>query len=221
MALQPRPDGTLTLVAGGTRSGKTEDVVQRTAREQRLLAWDAKNEWWHRGNCRRITDPRELARVVVPGAKLERIAYVVPVTRENFDRFCRLAWVWLCTARGALIVEEVGDVTSSSKAPEAWGEILRKGLAYGPSIYVLSQRPAESDKTTVGNLTHLRCFQMAREEDEAYMARELRVEQSLVAALKPLQWIERNRLTKEIGRGTVKIRASRSVPSARASAAQR
>lgn len=206
MALVLRPDGSLDVIAGASRSGKTTDTAQRIARARRVLVWDAKNEWSIRYQCRRVDDPRELAACVKPGAKLERIAYVVPVSREAFEYFCRQAWVWIRVARGALVIEELADVTSSGKAPQAWGEIIRKGLAYGPSIYALTQRPAESDKTAIGNATAIRCFQMAREEDERYMARELRVEQARVAQLKPLQWLERNRLTHQVRAGSVKLR---------------
>jgi hypothetical protein len=205
MALVHRPDGSLVFVAGATRSGKTTDTATRTARDRRMLVWDAKGEWCIKYNCRRVSSVGELAGVA-SSSKLERIAYVVPVTRASFETFCSLAWVWLRIARGSLVVEELADVTNPGKAPPAWGEIVRKGLAYGPTIYALSQRPTESDTTAIGNATQVRCFQMGRDGDERYMARELRLDQKFVGALRPLQWIERDRLTKQIRTGSVKLR---------------
>lgn len=221
MALQTRPDGELVLVAGATRSGKTVWTAQRTWKHYRALVWDAKDEWGHRYNCRRISCVRELAEACKPGAKLERIAYVPDLAlesmklrdrgdayRECFDVFCRLAWIWLRVARGALIVEELADVTHPGKAPIAWGRICRSGLAYGPSIYALTQRPSESDKTALGNATLLHVHQMASEADERYMARELRCDQARVAALRPLQFLERDRMSgaAPARAGSVKIR---------------
>jgi hypothetical protein len=98
-------------------------------------------------------------------------------------------------------VEELADVTSPGKAPVYWGEIVRKGLRYGPQIYALTQRPSESDKTVMGNVSIIHCHQMARSEDSAYMARELRIELALVDHLLPFHWIERDRRTKTLTNG--------------------
>jgi hypothetical protein len=121
-----------------------------------------------------------------------------------FDAFCRLAWVWVRVAPGVLVIEELADVTSPGKAPPAWGEIVRKGLRYGPHIYALTQRPAESDKTVIGNASVIHCHRMARSMDRAYMARELDIAQDQLDALKPLDFIERD-ATGRISSGRVKI----------------
>jgi hypothetical protein len=219
MALQPRPDGSLEFVAGASRTGKTLDAAIRTERQRRLLVWDcAKREWGTRYNCRAIRDPRELARACAPGAPIERIAYQVEITRASFDYFCRCAWLWLRVARGALIVDELADVTSPGKAPPAWGTIVRTGLAYGPQILAITQRPAESDKTALGNATRIRCFQLGWDDDEQYLAKALRCDRARVAALKPLQYLERDRVAGTFRAGSVKPRtlagATGALPSA-------
>lgn len=204
VALERRPDGRLVVVCGASRSGKTIWTRRQTERAPRLLVWDSVGEWSDVGNCERITDLRELARRCAPPARSERLAFVGPITPAMFDAFCRLAWVWVRVAPGVLVIEELADVTSPGKAPPAWGEIVRKGLRYGPHIYALTQRPAESDKTVIGNASVIHCHRMARSMDRGYMARELDISQDQLDALKPLDFIERD-ATGRISSGRVKI----------------
>lgn len=204
MALVHRPDGALTVVTGASRSGKTAWTVQRVRAVRRVLVWDAVGEWGDRYGCTRISSLAEL-QVLAPGTRLERAAYFRPgaMGPREFDTFCRLAWVWIRAARGALVIEELAGVTTPGKAPAAWGDIVRAGLRYGPDIYALTQRPSESDKTVMGNATVLHCHAMARAGDRRYMAAELDTDPDALARLRPLQWLERDRRTGELRRGTV------------------
>lgn len=203
MSLQRRPDGCLTVVTGATRTGKTAWTSQQVSKAKRLLVWDSVGEFSDKGLVQRITRPSDLAQALGSGA--QRIGYVAPCNAVQFDFFCRAAWLWIKHAPGAIVVEELADVTGPSKAPPAWGELIRKGLRYGPDIYALTQRPAESDKTCFGNATVLHCHQMVRLQDRRYMASELDCDPELVDQLKPLQWIERDRRSGSIKRGMVKF----------------
>ena len=198
-----RPDGTLTVVTGASRTGKTSWVVERVKRSRRLLVWDSVGEWADRFNCERIRSINELSRAVF---RRGRFAFDVPCTSANFDAFCRAAWIYIRAQHATLVVEELADVTSPGKAPIYWGEVLRKGLRYGPDIYALTQRPSESDKTVMGNASILHVHQMAREEDSRYMARELRCEAGQVDALGPFEWIERGRRTRQLTVGRLPAR---------------
>jgi hypothetical protein len=124
---------------------------------------------------------------------------------REFDAFCRLAWVWIRAARGALVIEELASVTTPGKAPPAWGDIVRAGLRYGPSLYALTQRPSESDKTVMGNATVIHSHAMARANDRRYMAAELDTDPAELAKLRPLEWVERDRRTGELRRGKVRF----------------
>ena len=193
-------------MTGATRTGKTTWTAQRVKHDRRLLVWDSADEWGFKFRCQRVTDIGQLAQAVKPGAVDRRIAFVAPVTPLNFAYFCRLAWVYVRARPGTLIVEELADVTSPGKAPVYWGEIVRKGLRYGPSIYALTQRPSESDKTVIGNASILHVHQMARLDDSKYMARELRVADDLVEHLLPFHWIERDRRSKRLTNGRLGAR---------------
>jgi len=197
-ALTRRPDGSLYVVTGASRTGKTTWVARRVERARRLLVWDSVGEWGQRFGCERVGSVGELSRAIF---RRSRIAFEIPCSPENFGAFCRLAWVFVRASHGTVVVEELADVTSPGKAPLYWGELVRKGLRYGPEIYALTQRPSESDKTVMGNASVLHVHQMAREEDAKYMARELRCGVDKVDSLRPFQWLERDRRTGNLSAG--------------------
>jgi hypothetical protein len=192
MALVRRPDGTLYAVAGATRSGKTLWTAQAVRAWRRLLVWDLKGEWSTRYRCQRVASIQALAEHCKPGALPHRIAYHRAGMVEDFEPFCRLAWVWVRVARGALVIEELSSVTHPGKAPPAWGDIVRQGLGFGADIYAVTQRPAESDKTALGNASIVHCGRLVIPRDRATMAQYLGVPVERVDALQPLEFLERD-----------------------------
>ncbi len=191
--LSRRHSGELIAVAGASQSGKSTWTAQRVAKCKRLLVWDYKCEWYLHQQCRRIQHWSELAQAVKSTAAAERIAYCAPgMNREAFDTFCRFAWVWLRQAAGTVVVEETASVTSAGKAPDGWGDVCRMGLGFGATIYAITQRPAESDKTALGNASLIHCHRMATADDALYMSKLLRVPLEQVDALANYQWIERD-----------------------------
>lgn len=192
-AIVKRPDGRLVAVAGASRSGKTHWTGAQVAHERRLLVWDYKGEWFLKYRCRRVRSFAELRTQVLSSAPPARLAFHVPfMDAAKFDLFCRFAWLWIRQGEGTLIVEETASVTSPGKAPAAWGEILRMGLGYGCNVFALTQRPAESDKTALGNASIVHCHRMGTSGDRKYMAQLLDVPLAQVQALKPREWIERH-----------------------------
>lgn len=221
MALVTRPDGLLRYVTGSMGSGKTSWCKGELRSAPRLLCWDGKGvDWGPRDGCR-VIDLGGLRRIVTDKrlcrAKL-RLSVRVEVSRKNFERFAALAWIWARIEPGALMVDEIGDVTTVGKAPGAWGEIVRKGRAFGLNTYVTTQRPQECDKTAQGNAMIFHCGLMADAEDQAYVARRLlggMVSTADVAALGPMEYIERDVRTRTIKRGRTAIpkpRAVRALP---------
>lgn len=200
-------DGELTVAAGKSRSGKTHLTAKAVNGEPRLLVWDAMGEFADRFRCRTVPDAAALHRIA-SGAMDGRYSCAWPVSPVNFDRFCRLAWVWLRACADdarpvALVVEELADVSAPGKAPVAWGEIVRKSLRFGPHIYALTQRPAESDKTVIGNATIIRCHAMKRVNDRRAMALDMGIDQALIDGLDfdKYQWIELNDRTHALRTG--------------------
>lgn len=190
-------DGTLHVVTGASRSGKTSWIAKRVQRARRLFVWDTVGEWAEKFNCHPVWSFDVLADAVKPRAPAQRIAFqpIAGVFDVQFEGFCQLAYIAMRAHPGQItvIVEELADVTSPGKAPPAWGAIVRRGLRYGPELYAVTQRPSESDKTVMGNASIFHCHSMARADDARYMAKEMRIEQAKIDALRPLQFIERDR----------------------------
>jgi len=189
-------DFRMELAAGRSRSGKTFLTAQRVAKEKNLLVWDTMGEFAKKFRCKRITTAAQIKAIATRGMR-GRYAFDVTVTRDNFDLFCRCAWLWIRVMahrgeRVALVVEELADVTPPGKAPAAWGDIVRKSMRFNPHIYALTQRPAESDKTIVGNCTVIRCHSMKRAMDRKSMAQDMDLPQSKIDALdmSKFQYIE-------------------------------
>ncbi|HEX5339815.1 MAG TPA: hypothetical protein VFX47_02930 [Gammaproteobacteria bacterium] len=186
---QQRKDGVLVAVSGQSRWGKTASVLHETAKHQRVIVWDARGEYPARGSFERIGSIRALVARLAPERGPARIAYCGRMS--EFDAWARCAYLWGQLWPCTVIADELADVTSPGKAPDGWGQLVRKGLYFGIHIYAITHRPAESDKTVFGNATLLRCFGLRRAGDREYMARELDVSPERIASLQKLEYIQR------------------------------
>lgn len=188
-----RPDGSLELITGSSRTGKTALALQETRRARPLLVWDPEGQWSAMGATRPI-ELAELLELTRSGLfKQARLSYIAAPSLKEFDRFCSIAWAWIrLHADTTILVEELSDVTHPGKAPPAWGVIIRRGLKYGARIIAITQSPVESDKTVVRNAGRVVAFGQERLDDRAYMARALDVPLSELE-LEPLHYVERRR----------------------------
>ena len=160
-----------------------------------MLVWDALGEWSARYRCERIDSFPVLASRLEERARLAYFNPLMMGSPSAFDSFCRLAWCWLRLAPGALVVEETASVTQPGKAPPAWGTVVRMSLRYGAELYALTQRPAESDKTAFGNASLIHAGRAVTPADRRTLAEYLDVPVATVAALRPLEWLERDYVT--------------------------
>lgn len=136
MQRQRRPDGALYYITGSPGAGKTTWARERVRRAARLVVWDGKGvDWGDRQGCDVDYGLHGLKQCALAAGAL-RLSVRVAATRENFEAFCRLAWVWGRVARGVIVVDEIADVTTPGKAPIAWGEICRKARSFGTDVYV-------------------------------------------------------------------------------------
>ncbi|PPE71786.1 hypothetical protein C3942_21775, partial [Solimonas fluminis] len=111
-----KPDNSLPaqieFICGSSGTGKSYLIKQRIGAERNVLVWDAKNEYGDLPGFRSTHDPAEFVRLARQGG---RIAFAAPPTL--FDFYTRVVW-----ARGGClnIVEELGAVTGTAKARDAW-----------------------------------------------------------------------------------------------------
>ena len=163
--------GRLTAAIGSSRSGKTQYVKSQMSGHDRVLIWDIKGEYPVKARARNQAGLLNIVRALAgkPG-----IIAFTPDRLSDFDFFCKAAKIWVKShyqvdKNCVLIFEETADVTSPGKAPEEYGVILRRYLSYGVDIFAITQRPAESDKTAVGNasIIHLCRLQLSRDRRTA------------------------------------------------------
>lgn len=210
-------DGKLYVVAGASRSGKTAWTRKATAKERRVCAWDPEDQWAQLPGWTRVTTRAELLKALEKRGPC-KVAYVAGGDlRAEFD-----FWAGCVMYSGryveplAAIAEELADVTSVAKAPGNWGILLRRGLKRGISIYALSQRWAEADKTAVGNASVFVLFRCSSGDDVRYLARKTRIPEAEIDALETVFYPDGQRVkeapfvkievaTKKVERGRLRF----------------
>lgn len=194
-------DGRLYVISGASRSGKTAQTRNLVRKSRRIFAWDPEDQWAQEPGWRKVTTRAQLlAAAKRPGP--QRIAYVAGGDlRAEFDFCC--ACVFFAGRHVEpvdYIAEELADVSTPAKAPPAWGILVRRGLKRGISIYAISQRWAEADKTAVGNATDFIVFRASSGDDEAYISRKAKVPLDLYPQ-KPLHYVHKDALTGAVRTG--------------------
>lgn len=208
--MMPTDDGRLYIVAGSSRCGKTTWVAREVARAARAFAWDPEDQWAHLPGWRRVTTRAALlAQAKQPGPR--RVAYVSGGDpRAEFEFFAGCAYAsGRHVAPCVVVAEELADVTTPSKAPPQWGVLLRRGLKRGITIYAISQRWSEADKTAMGNATDAVIFRQARNSDAEALGKAFGMSLLQINLLKPLQFVRKDLLTGAEAVGSITFKNKR------------
>lgn len=189
----------IIAVLGASGSGKSAWIKRQIAKAGRLLIWDAMHEYGAHGVV-----VSELARMCELMAKEKRFAIVFqPVTdpakrAQQFDLFCRIA---LAAGNLLLVVEELRFVTTPSRAPVGWAQVCLTGRHKGLKVIGASQRPASIDKDFLGNATVIHVGRLVYPEDVRAVSRASQIPEPDIAALRPLDWIEKDMTAGKFSRG--------------------
>lgn len=183
-------DGRLTIVSGSSRCGKTVKTHRLARGFKTVFVWDIEAQWCKQQGFKKITSLVELKKLVKEG-RAGKYAYVSAGNiKREFELFCMCVMFYgVHYGECAIVAEELADVTSVAKAGECWGMLCRRGLKRGISIFAISQRWAEADKTALGNATDFYLFRMASGSDIEYMSKKTRVSVERLEKLKPLEYI--------------------------------
>lgn len=177
-------DGRLIVIGGASRSGKTAYARKAAASAPRAAAWDPEDQWGKLPGWHRHTNASTFAAALLkPGPG--RHAFVAPgELQPAFDYCCQCVFM-SADRHGAItfIAEELADVSTPGKAPRHWGMLLRRGLKRGATIYAISQRWAEADKTAFGNASEFVLFSQPSLDDVRYITKKTRIPAGQLDAL--------------------------------------
>lgn len=195
MSLETK-DGQLVIISGSSRCGKTVKTTRLVRGFETVFVWDIEAQWCKQKGYKKINSLSELKKLVKAGTR-GRFAYVSGGNlKAEFELFCMcVSYYGTFHGQCAVVAEELADVTSTAKAGDNWGMLCRRGLKRGISIFAISQRWAEADKTALGNATDFYLFRMASGSDIEYMSKKTRVPISRLELLKPLEYVHFNALT--------------------------
>lgn len=199
-------DGRLIVIGGASRSGKSAYVRKCVGHERRVIAWDPEDQWSQERGFRRITSRADLLTACqTPGAA--KLAFVAGGDLAGaFDFWAGVVMYWGRYLGGCVaIAEELADVTTPAKAPGQWGILLRRGLKRGITIYAISQRWAEADKTAVGNASGFVLFRQSSARDVQYLSRMTRIPADALEGLKPLEYVSYDAASFELQAGKLRF----------------
>ena len=101
------------------------------------------------------------------------------------------------------MVDELADVSNPGKARGHWGRLVREGRHHRIELAAATQRPQEIDTTTIPNATRLVVFRLGRRADRKLLADELDIELDRVSALRPLEFLDADRLNGAVKPGRI------------------
>lgn len=199
-----RPQDSVVFATGARGSGKSTWLKQYARGFGRVLVWSPLEETDQYARELGVQPSRTLPAFLAEASTGAQAVYApAHPTPALFDMWCKIVWsVADCLA----LVDELADVTPVGKAVGWWGALLRKGRHRRIDIAAGAQRPAEIDKTIIGNSTRVVCFRLARVTDRRLMADEIGVERATVDALQPLQFLDADRLTGRVQPGRLVFR---------------
>ena len=191
----------IRLFCGSSGSGKSYKVKSLIKQSKRLIIFDPDDEYGELSNIVTVTTAQALLTKVKQNPKGGlRIRYVAN-GEAAFNVWAKAVFAWgNCVA----VAEEIAGVTSPGKAPQGWHTLVSRGRKRGITLYAVTQRPSESDKTILGNLSSIWVGRMSRAKDRKYMAAELDVHVNDLTELKALDYLERDMLSNVVMRGNSK-----------------
>lgn len=198
-------DGRLYVIGGASRCGKTAWTRQHVERSgiKRGFVWDIEDQWSKLKGYKRVTSRAELMREAMePGPK--KIAYVAGgKIKDEFEYFAQCVFYSAKHVQEPqfVIAEEMADVSNPGKALAEWGIVVRRSLKRSTTLYAISQRWSEADKTAVGNASMFVVFMQSSADDVRYLSKKTRIPMEEIDLLQKLEYVTFDTDSKKIERG--------------------
>lgn len=185
-------DGKIYIFSGKSRSGKTARaaMLEKALAYQTVFAWDPEAQWCEVKGFKKVTSIQQLRELVKAG-KRGKYAFVCNGDlKQGFEQMCACVFHFAMFYGNALfIAEELADVTTTAKAGPEWGKVVRRGLKRGLSIFAISQRWQEADKTAIGNASEAFIFAPATAKDAKYLADMFNLPVQDIGGLQQFQFV--------------------------------
>lgn len=194
------------LGASGTGKGLWIKKQLNKLKPKRLVVWDFMDEYGEFGGlrCTSLRDVR--AALMKAGGGPMRVRYVTGAAgsdvRKEFEVICELVYAW---GGCVFIAEELANVTTPSWAPAAWRKMTTSGRHRAVHIIGASQTPALVDKSFLGNCTLMHVSALRQASHRKAVSEAMDIDVALVAALLPLEYIEKDFSSGKVTTGRVAI----------------
>ncbi|MBN8506136.1 MAG: hypothetical protein J0L58_16855, partial [Burkholderiales bacterium] len=195
---------------GARGTGKTAWCLQQldALKPRRLMVWDYKHDHTMAGVGQGFTEwPAFVAACCRPTFAARYLPSHGHDMAEQFAAFCELAWR---EGNLLMLVDELAEVTKASKAPAEWRRCVNVGRSYDGgmkslSIMGMSQRPAEVDKSFIGNCDTVHCGRLGYASDAKAMASAWGIAHAELMNLPDLHWVEKRADRPELARGVLQF----------------
>lgn len=184
----------IEVICGSSGSGKSHYVKSKIKSAKRLIVYDPDNEYGEIKNIHTAKDITTLLSLLKSHMRgFLKVRFVPPPVDQNereklFNLFCMACFSW-CNC--IVVAEELAGVTKPAKAPAGWHTLVSRGRKRGISIYAVMQRPAETDKTVMGNASAIQAGLLTRAADRKYLAAELDCTVNDLTSLGEYEYIRR------------------------------
>jgi hypothetical protein len=198
----------IVIVSGASQTGKTTWTMRAAGSARRVIAWDPDAQWCTLPGWQRFDTAAAFAAAVMRSKagpiRAALCAHPAADLKSLFEGFAEIAFTAVDKhGELAIVAEELADVSTPGKALKWWGALIRRGLKRGASIFAISQRWAEADKTAIGNSTAIVAFRSSSADDVRYLAKKTRINAADLDALRPYDFIAYDVKTHESQRGKV------------------
>lgn len=207
----------------GTGKGLWVKKKLKELKPNRILILDPQDEYGDFASP--VSSAADMARLVVKAgdAGAFRVRYVFPksATADHFARVFDLACQLTYLARNCVFLpEELSNFTTPSWAPPLWKRMCNSGRHEGVHVIGVSQYPAQIDKAFLSNATLIHVGFLGEESHRKAVAARMDVHPDVIRDLPDLTYLEWQRKTRSIERGSIKTTGLyRQVPVDRSGAA--
>lgn len=171
---------------GSSGSGKTHNIKQdlKHMNAKRVLVFDPEGAFDSRDGFYCTTNRQTFYRKARESGDI-KLTYQGN-GQSDFDWWCRVVFALADKRRPSLIVvDELAGVTTTSKAPPAWHQILTRIRKYRGVVLAGAQSPTEIDKTLMRQKDKMFIGYLERPADHRYMAEETGIPVETFASMKP------------------------------------